>query len=700
MGKYVANSAISKRVTQTMLPNQCGIATPGACETVAMGLQNWVQAHATDPTWLILQIDLRNAFNSICRDQIFEEIGCLAPELIPWVSICYGQHSPLYAQGHRLSSRCGVQQGDPLGPLLFAMAWHRVVRRLPSDLQLNVWYLDDGHLVGSPSALAKALEVIITKGATMGISVNTDKSKLWGPAHLPPDMHALQDVPRVPWSPGSGLRVLGLPIEHPSSTSFRQHQLHQVVSHLQDACSLLGHLGDPQVQHLLLRYCLDACRVMHMLRGMDCTALLLEVGTASACVRSCLGDALGCRKLSDTEWAQCTLPLRFGGLGIKDPLTLLPVARLAASLCFLERGRTLCFPEDVLCMPADWKVHVQQLSNTLGATFQPLATWSPLDEPQSIDGEHRSQKWWSNHLHTARARNLLHSLPVRDACRFTLQRMPNTTAWMEVTPSTALGTKFTGCEYRLLLRWWVGLPLLTGAATDCPCCGQTMDVYGDHLVSCKFNQPTQRHHAVRDALAQVLRDNGLACRIEVAIGGKRRPADVAIEGVDVRGPIAVDLLVHDPLGPSHPRDVATIKDSLAAGELQKVHGEEALCHSNGYLFSPMGWHPWGGVGPKGAAMLRRLGKIIAGDSQGWARTRKLQAFHQKMSFALMQFVARQLQPAQEASPNFSLPEPQTSAQPLMPTSTLHDRNEQEGWDAPEEEEYFVGPLRLRRRIIT
>ena len=78
VGKYVANSAISKGLIQTMLPNQCGIATPGACETVAMGLQNWVQAHLTDLTWLILQIDLRNAFNSICREPIFEELGRLA----------------------------------------------------------------------------------------------------------------------------------------------------------------------------------------------------------------------------------------------------------------------------------------------------------------------------------------------------------------------------------------------------------------------------------------------------------------------------------------------------------------------------------------------------------------------------------------------------------------------------------------------
>jgi hypothetical protein len=267
-----------------MLPHQCGIATPGACETVAMGLQNWVEAHQADPNWAILQVDERNAFNAIYREPIFEELDQNAPELVPWVSTCYAEHSHLFAQGHRLSSRCGVQQGDPLGPLLFAVAWHRVVRKLPADLALNVWYLDDGHLVGPLDTLSKAFDIIVTEGALLGVTVNIDKCKLWGPGVSTQQIlqehgqSLISQVPRVPWAAGSGLRVLGLPIEYPQSISFKREQLRAVMHHLQDACALLGHLGDPQMQHLLLRYCLDACRVMHMLRGMDCTMLHAELG--------------------------------------------------------------------------------------------------------------------------------------------------------------------------------------------------------------------------------------------------------------------------------------------------------------------------------------------------------------------------------------------------------------------------------------
>ena len=41
----------------------------------------------------------------------------------------------------------GVQQGDPLGPLLFCLAIHDLVQQLQSEL--IVFFLDDGTLGGS-----------------------------------------------------------------------------------------------------------------------------------------------------------------------------------------------------------------------------------------------------------------------------------------------------------------------------------------------------------------------------------------------------------------------------------------------------------------------------------------------------------------------------------------------------------------------
>jgi hypothetical protein len=137
---------------------------------------------------------------------------------------------------------------------------------------------------------------------------------------------------------------------------------------------------------------------------------------------------------------------------------------------------------------------------------------------------------------------------LRDRARFDLQRMKGTSSWMTVTPNEGLGLKLDGRDYRLLLKWWLGCAVVPHQKSLCPCCETPMDPFGDHLVSCKNNSPAQRHNALRDALTDALKAHGVSVMKEVAIGGSRRPADVGLPNFDARGPTAVDIVVHHPLG--------------------------------------------------------------------------------------------------------------------------------------------------------
>ena len=69
---------------------------------------------------LILQVDLKNAFNEVDRGKGFRSVRELLPEIAAWTEATYGvQAELLYADTVILSCK-GWHQGDPVASLLFA----------------------------------------------------------------------------------------------------------------------------------------------------------------------------------------------------------------------------------------------------------------------------------------------------------------------------------------------------------------------------------------------------------------------------------------------------------------------------------------------------------------------------------------------------------------------------------------------------
>ena len=56
---------------------------------------------------------MKNAFNAVSRQAVVEECATFFPEILPWVSWCYGSHPLLWHPLGQISSESGVQQGDP-----------------------------------------------------------------------------------------------------------------------------------------------------------------------------------------------------------------------------------------------------------------------------------------------------------------------------------------------------------------------------------------------------------------------------------------------------------------------------------------------------------------------------------------------------------------------------------------------------------
>eukprot|EP00731_Ephydatia_muelleri_P033594 Em0033g10a len=145
---------------------------------------------------------------------LLEECAVHFPELLPWVGWCYGSHPTLWHPLGQLSSETGVQQGDPLGPLLFSLVLHKLVLSIAQDkdclsLLSNRWYLDDGVLSGHSQAVTRAVTLIQEMGPSLGLFINVSKCELFRHGDLssfPPEMK----VSRVP-----NLEILGAPIGDP-----------------------------------------------------------------------------------------------------------------------------------------------------------------------------------------------------------------------------------------------------------------------------------------------------------------------------------------------------------------------------------------------------------------------------------------------------------------------------------------------------
>ena len=145
----------AKDVIDTLEPLQVGVGSRGGCEAIVHCARQWMCRHRGDRERLLLKIDMENAFNCVDRAAMLDAVRSTFPYLAPWVVSTYGEQSGLWMDSHRIDSQRGVQQGDPLGPLLFSLALQVAMERVqaraefesPGDLDFMVFYLDDGHLL-------------------------------------------------------------------------------------------------------------------------------------------------------------------------------------------------------------------------------------------------------------------------------------------------------------------------------------------------------------------------------------------------------------------------------------------------------------------------------------------------------------------------------------------------------------------------
>jgi hypothetical protein len=157
-------------IPQFLSPYQLGFGVPGGADAAVHASLIFLNSLPSDKA--LLKVDFSNAFNTIRRDKILEATKAHIPVLLPFAHSVYSSPSTFLWEGELLLSSEGIQQGDPLDPMLFCIAIHSLVSNLESEFK--IFFLDDGTLGGTFDSLFADLKRI----EEIGQSLNMSKSEL------------------------------------------------------------------------------------------------------------------------------------------------------------------------------------------------------------------------------------------------------------------------------------------------------------------------------------------------------------------------------------------------------------------------------------------------------------------------------------------------------------------------------------------
>ncbi|KAA8497468.1 hypothetical protein FVE85_1197 [Porphyridium purpureum] len=253
------------------------------------------------------------------------------PALWPLVRSTYAHPAPLRVGAHVLASACGVQQGDPLGPLLFSLVLHKVLADTESPGLSSFWYLDDGSIVGPLAQLEGFLDAFSSDAAVHGMCVNRTKTQLV----LPPGMHTavvpagLADLPRLAWDQA---QLLGVPLDFTGSGESLVPITNASAQVLQLA-EQVAKLSHPEEAFYLLRGSVGPKRLMHLARTMPPPVVTRIFAEFDRAWRSIVARALGvmAHEVGEPCKAEWRLPCSLGGLGLTAVADIAPFAFAAGS---------------------------------------------------------------------------------------------------------------------------------------------------------------------------------------------------------------------------------------------------------------------------------------------------------------------------------------------------------------------------------
>jgi hypothetical protein len=543
----------------------------------------------------VLKCDLRNAFNSAPRAPILDAIAEHFPILLAY-AICVLCCACFLLYGlFVLLSTLGVQQGDPLGPILFAVGLTAACNDLEAGVvDFAAWFLDDGTAGGTLPNLVRFLGQM---RAISAWTVNIEKCELISDLSAE-DAVALGFPPEMQFRSKSDWDLLGCPCGSPEAVEAGLRKVFQRTGvKLEAITHITAHIA-----FTLLRVCCAFGPAVFFARNAGPSPAF---AAHDAAVRACFSQIVD--NVDDAAWAQAQLPLKRSGLGLRSAAQFASVAFIASRAAVAPLAASIIPSVNVLTRARTVLTECPILETSSAAGDIAAAV---LQEPTKFV---KVQHTLTNEIERIADEAVLTG---GDSTRARLQstRAPFANAYLVPTHNPDRPTKWLStAEFRIVIRSRLGLRIMEEAGPCTLCAGRfSGDIFGHHATSCMCSMRTQCHHdLMREtnlfASAALTQPSEECCPFPCA-GGSLRVDTLYRANVGPR-PVATDLAITGALANSNFKHAASKPAGAATHyEAVKIAKYEPSANQSGIDFIPLVVDSFGAWGERSLPLLLRIAR--------------------------------------------------------------------------------------------
>jgi hypothetical protein len=583
----VACRGVNDKCALLLKPRQLGVGVKGGAEALAHGARRYLDSMPSDHVFV--KLDFTNAFNSVRRDVVREEVAAHAPELLGYFDSAYGATSNLAFGEFTIDSSEGVQQGDPLGPLLFCLAINPLLADIQSEFVSG--YLDDIGMGGDVRGVTADVQKLEHNAKARGLSLNHTKCEVIG----------LSPSNRRSWD-ASGLRftecllqdatLLGTPIQAGPGVD------KALVGKREDLRLMVGRLSllPSHTALFLLRNAFAIPKLLYILRTAPCCQSV-ELDAYDVTLRASLTAILNI-ELSLSSSTQAGLPLRWGGIGVRSATQLAPSAFLASAAGAAEL-LSLLLPIRVLSTPDPAIASSEAAWKGLGGVVTP------------VGAEAGVQRKWDDVICGIVADGLMVGANDCTSARLLASRSPGSGVWLNAIPCASLGLHLDDSALRVAVGLRLGAPVVL--EHQCTC-GTTVSKLGHHGLSCKRSAGRHlRHNLLNDTILRALLSANVQSIREppgLARSDAKRPDGATLVPWSSGRCLLWDATCPDTLAPSYVQRSAD-KPGMAAAQAEARKRSKYAALSIAHDFVPVAIETLGTWGEEGLAFINEVGRRIA-----------------------------------------------------------------------------------------